>query len=138
MQVVGFNFTKIKAERNQKFKPSSMNTNIEFINLEKEKLEALKDSDVIKTSFLFGVNYGDEKKKEKDALVSFEGHLLLSVNKEESKELLKSWKKKQLPDSYKLPLINLVLRRCSTKAIQIEEDLNLPFHIPIPKVRSQQ
>ena len=53
MQVIGFNFTKISAEREDKLERYSLNTNIEFTNLEKEEVELLKDSNAIKNQEIF-------------------------------------------------------------------------------------
>ena len=136
MQIVGFNFKKISAEKSPDFKRSSISTNIEFTDLKKEKNEIIKEKDVIKINFKFAVVYGDqEKKEEKNGEVSFEGILLLSAEKDEAKDFLKSWKKKEIPKVFTLPLYNFILKRCSIKALQMEEDIGLPSHLPLPQVR---
>ena len=39
MQVIGFNFTKIKVERNPgQLQPSTINTNIEFVDMAQENI----------------------------------------------------------------------------------------------------
>ena len=141
MKIAGYSLTDVKATRDHKFKRSAINTNIEFTNIEKENLEILKDSEALKASFKFSVNYkASPNKDEKNNLaeVSYEGILLLSVSKEESKEFLKSWKKKEVPKTMVLPLYNFILRKCSIKALQMEEDMGLPPHMPLPQVKSQQ
>ena len=141
MKIAGYSLTEIKARKDPSFKRSSINTNIEFINIEKEKLDFLKDSEALKASFKFYVNYtGEEKKGETDnqAEVSFEGFLMLSVSKDESKEFIKSWKKKEVPKNMVLPLYNFILKKCSIKALQMEEDMGLPSHLPLPQVQPQK
>ena len=149
MQLVGFNLKKIKAEKSPEFKRSNINTNIEFTDVLKEKLELLKDADAVRISFIFTVNYTEAQapeKKEKEekeeekkhAEVLFDGDVMLSADKEESKEMLKLWKKKQIPEQFRIPLINFILKRCSVKALSLEEDLSLPSHIPFPQVRKPQ
>ncbi len=139
MQVIGFNLKKILAQRSIDFQKGPINTNIEFTDVEKEKVDMLKDIDALKISFVFSVNYSDQEKKEelKHGEVSFEGNILLSSTKDESKEIQKSWKKKQIQDSVRIPLINFILKKCSVKALSLEEDLNLPSHIPFPQIRKQ-
>jgi hypothetical protein len=136
MQIIGFNFTKISAEKAPSFKRTSINTHIQFSDMEKEKNDLLKDSDIIKLKFNFSVNYGDtDKEEEKMGCVMFEGLMVLSTNKDETKEFTKSWKKKQIPKEYTVPLYNFILRRCSIKALQLEEDVSLPMHLPFPQVK---
>ena len=53
MQIIGFNLTKVLAERSPDFTRSAINTNIEFSNVEKEKVDLLKDAEAIKISFKF-------------------------------------------------------------------------------------
>ncbi len=136
MQVIGFNLKKILAERSVNFERGPINTNIEFTNIDKEKVELLKDAEALKISFIFSVIYSDQEKKElKHGEISFDGDIIMSADKEEAKELTKSWKKKQIPEDTRIPLINYILRKCSTKALLLEDDINLPIHIPFPLVR---
>ena len=150
MQLICFNLNKIKADKSPSFKRSSINTNIEFIDVEKDKLDLLKDTEALKIAFIFSIAYTDvekdkqEKKEEtkeeikNEGEISFEGTVLFSANKDESKDLTKSWKKKQIPEQFRIPLINFILKRCSVKALSLEEDLNLPSHIPFPQIRKNQ
>ncbi len=148
MQLIGFNLKKVSASRSPDFKRGSINTNIEFSDVIKEKLDLLKDTEALKIAFIFSILYSEkemnpenqeknqETKSEKSqGEVTFEGDILFSANKEEAKEITKSWKKKQIPEQFRLPMINFILKKCSVKALSLEEDLNLPSHIPFPQVR---
>ena len=136
MQLVGFGLKKVLAERYPNFKRGHINTNIEFKEVEKEEIGFLKDAEGLKISFVFSISYLDaEKKEEKYGEVTFEGEMALSVSKEEFKEFTKSWKKKQIPEEYHISLINFIIRKCSTKALALEEALAIPFHIPFPQVK---
>ena len=138
MQVIGFNLSKVLAERSPDFTRSAINTNIEFSNVEKEKVDLLKDAEAVKISFKFSVIYEDrEKKEKKNGEVSCEGVIVLSTSKEEAKDFHKSWKKKEVPKDTMIPLYNVILKKCSLKALQLEDDLNLPPHIPFPQIRAQ-
>ncbi len=142
MQVIGFNFTKISAERFLNSEVTKgINTNLEFTNVEEEKLTLLKDSEAIKISFKYSINYGDKdpkKETKKNGEVIFEGNIILSATKEEAKEVMKSWKKKELPGQAKLTLFNLIIRKCSPKALDLEDQINLRLHLPLPQLMPAQ
>lgn len=141
MKILGFNLTKISSSRTHTILQSPMmNTNIEFLDVIKEELEMLKDDEAVRISFKFSVDYADSKEKDKkdpkiEGKVEFEGIIILSTTKEESKELLKSWKKKQIPDSIRIPLFNVILRKCSPKALDLEDQIGLPLHLPFPQIQ---
>ena len=108
-----------------------------FTNVEREKVELLRDTEAIKTSFKFAIFFKDpEKKLESQNEVSFEGSILLALEKEEAKEFLKAWKKKEVPKDKVLPLYNFILKKCSVRALQLEEELGLPSHIPFPQIKN--
>ncbi|MEK6855784.1 MAG: hypothetical protein AABX66_01350 [Nanoarchaeota archaeon] len=137
MQVISFNFIKVQAERKPTVDNSlNINTNIEFLNVEKEKVEILKDSEPIKISFKFTIIYSkkEDKKENEQAKLSFEGFMVILANNEEIKEILKEWKKKQIPQNIRIPLFNIILKKCSLRALQLEEEINIPTHMPFPQI----
>lgn len=140
MQVIGFNFTKISAERSPELKPSSfINTNIEFTDAVKEEVDFLKEGEAIKLSFKFEIAYqaGEGKKEAKHASVLFEGYLIITASNEDIKTILKNYKKKELPANFRVPLFNLILKKCSIKALDLQDQLNLPSNVKIPQVALQ-
>ena len=140
MQILGFNFTKISAEKAEHFDRPNMSTNVEFTDLQKEKVEFLKNSEAVKLSFKYDLSYEKTKEKESEihGSIKCEGKIILSLSKEESKNLFKSWKKRQIPPDMKIPLFNIVLRRCTPKAVYLQDEINLPSHIPMPRLTSKQ
>ncbi len=141
MNIIGFNYTQVSAYKSQTFKtPFTINTNIEFLSIDKEKLDILKDTEAIPAKFKFTLEYHEtdekiaDKKGQKQGEISFEGTLVLSATKEEAKELLKSWKKKEIPQNLRQPLFNTILRKCTFRALALQEELNLPTHINIPLI----
>jgi len=159
MQIIGFYLTKISTSKSQNFKQvTNINTDVEFLNLEKDKVDFLKDAEAIRVSFKFSVNYYNEQqfkqieneqkeskgknKKEdqtdKDGEVIFEGNILLSTNQEEAKNLLDSWKTKNIPDGIKVPIFNLILKKCTTKALDLEDQVSLPYHLQLPSIQLEQ
>jgi hypothetical protein len=142
MRVIGFTFEKILAEKRESYKiGGSINTNIEFTDIKKEEFDLIKDKETLKVFYKADVNYlnTDRKKESKDldAQVSFEGSILVSTEKDESKEILKGWKNKKVSPTVQVPLYNFILRKCSTKAIILQEELNLPSHVPFPQIKLQ-
>jgi hypothetical protein len=132
MKVVGFHLRKIHAERSPDFKGGTVNTHIEFTNIEKRKMDVIPNNETLNISFRFSIEYLTDKKKTSE--VTFEGDILVSADKEKSKELINSWKKRKLSDEIKMPIFNLILKKCTPRALQIEEEINLPTHLPIPKI----
>jgi len=141
MKVIGFNFTKITAERSKVIAEAySINNHIEFMEIDKESIDMVKDLEPVRIKFKFSVQYepgeNKDKKKEDFGSLIFEGVMLLVMDKEQSNNLVKAWKKKELSNEFKLPLFNLILKKCTPKALDIEEQLGLPSHIPIPRINA--
>ena len=79
-----------------------------------------------------------ESEKKESGKINLEGSLLLSLEKEKAKQIQKEWKKKSLTDEFRIPLLNIIIKKCTTKALVLQEDLNLLPHIPIPHVKTTQ
>lgn len=137
MQVVGFNFTKVSGEKFVDRLKSKPSTSIEFIDLEKEKVDMLVDGNIVKIKFTYSISYEnqDKKKDNVEAKIEMNGTIALTVNKEELKEIQKEWKKKKLPGVMNIFLFNFILKKCTPKAIFIEDELEVPFHTPMPQLK---
>jgi len=134
MQVIGFNFDKITAERKKPFQGKiELKSNIDLKDISQEKIDIMKEKDVLKFLFDFTVNYEPGM-----ASLNFTGIILAIVEKDQVKEVLKKWKTKKIPDEIRLPLFNLILTKCNLKALQLEEELGLPTHVPLPRLQAQQ
>ncbi len=136
MKFIGFSIEEIIAKKSIEIPRASINTDIIFTNIDKAKLDVLKDSECLKASFKFSVIYKDPTQKEVELKneIKFEGSLLIAVSKDESKDFLKSWKTKELPKDKIVFLYNYILKKCSVRALQLEEELGLQPHIPFPQV----
>lgn len=140
MRVIGFTFTKILTERNANlFAKPVINTNIEFLNVEKESVEILKDSEPLKVTFKCNWSYSEADKKDKQlGEIAFQGEIILATEPDLAKEIIKDWKKKKLGTSLQVPMFNLILRKCTPRAASLAEEVNLPSPIPLPKIKPQQ
>ena len=135
MQIIGFNLTKISSERfitKELPKERKISTNIEFTNIEKDK-QALLNEEVLQVYFKFSIIY-----EPKIAEIFFEGIIMLKLPPDQIKKVMKTWKKKKFDDSLQMPLLNFVLNKCSIRALQLEEELNLPPHLKLPTLQKKQ
>jgi hypothetical protein len=137
MRIIGFNFSKVSAEKFSTEKPENISNNIEFLEVSKEEVGILKDNEALKIVFKFSINYEDTKKKD-IGLVEFIGDIILALPSDLVKESLKTWKKKELPNGVKIDLFNAILRRCSVKALDLEDQVGLPPHFPLPQINLKQ
>ncbi|MEI6731727.1 MAG: hypothetical protein WCK90_03540 [archaeon] len=144
MNIVGFNLTKASAERYEQLTGDvSISTNIEIKEIEKKDLDIIKDLDTLKVEFELKISYDsktNEKKKpvKTQGLVEFSGNVLISMEPEAAKEILKAHKKKETPISFKETMLNVILRRCSIKALELEEQVELPPHFRLPVLSLQK
>lgn len=129
MQIIGFNLTKISVQRKEKLEGKlEIKQNINIDDITKDKIN-ISDNEVLKMSFTFKVDYSPEF-----ADVELKGNVILLPDKEEFKEIIKSWKKKELTDKYRVPLFNFIMGKCNIKALALEDEMSLPLHIPMPKL----
>ncbi|GIU68494.1 MAG: hypothetical protein KatS3mg001_344 [Candidatus Pacearchaeota archaeon] len=135
MKILGFNFTKVNAERLKEVSGKiTINTEIDFPNFKELKQDFLKTKEpILEASFSYKVKYEPEF-----AIVVIDGKILFSVDEKLAKETLKGWKKKNVPDEVRIPLINSVLKKASLKAMSLEDELNLPLHLPLPTFKKSE
>lgn len=129
MKIIGFNLTKILAEKKDDLKGKiEVNQNIDIKNISEDSISISKEP-ILKLDFNFSINYSDSFAK-----TEFEGNILLIPEKNELKEVLKSWKDKKIPDEVRIPAFNFIMSKCNIKALSLADDLNLPYHIPMPRL----
>ena len=100
-------------------------SSIEKINSDSIKIEG----GLIGVSFIYILNYSPNIAK-----IEFKGNILLSLPEDKSEEIIKKWKEKKLPEEFKVSLFNIILKKSNIKAIQLEEELGIPIHLPLPSV----
>jgi hypothetical protein len=133
MRIIGFNLTKILAERSENMKQNlQVNQNIDIKDVVKEDIPITKE-EIIKIKFNLSVSYSD-----KSAKLEFNGNVLILPENNELKELLDSWKNKKLPEHARVPLFNFIMNKCNIKALYLEDELGLPLHVPLPKISFKQ
>jgi len=135
MRLAGFNFKKISVERlSDKIENLKINTNIDISEIESLKADFVKaKEELILIKFKYILNYDPEIAK-----IEFKAELVLAVISEKAKEILKDWKDKKMEESFKLSLFNLILRKSNIKALQLEEEVNLPIHFQLPSLKKEE
>ena len=134
MKFVGFNFTKISIERlTDSLKDVKINSKIELRSIESADSSFFKDEGLVSVSFSYLINYDPEVAK-----IVLDGNVLVATDKKTAKNILNEWKDKKIPEEFKITLFNLILRKSNLKAMELEDQMNLPFHIPFPSLKKQE
>jgi len=131
MAIFGFNLNKILIEKEEgkKLEKVEVSTRIKVTSIKKEDVEIAKGKDVLKLSFDFGLDYKPDL-----AVIEFKGHVLILEEPAEAKKILEEWKKEKMNDNLKIAVYNIIWEKCNVKALELEEDFNLPHHIPLGRV----
>jgi len=130
MKIIGFSIKKVVAERKN---PSKGKLEIkQGLNIENIAIEEINISDKpsLKFDFNFSIDYNPDIAK-----VAIEGSVIVLDDKGEGKEILKDWKKKKFDHPIKVALFNFILDKCNIRALHLEEEVGLPFHLPFPKLQ---
>jgi hypothetical protein len=130
MRLVSFNFNKISIEKladgNGQIK---IFTNIDVYSIEKANVDLFNDKeDLIQVKFKYTIDY-----EPKFAKIEFGGNMFITLDLKSSKELLKKWKDKEIPEEIRLFIFNIILIKSNIKALQFEDELGFPLHIPLPR-----
>lgn len=136
MTIVGFNFTKISAEKKTPLKGKiniSNNVSIKDVHNADLSLGQAKQEG-IRFVFLFKSTYDPDI-----GSIELGGDVLFIGDKARTKKILDTWKKdKQVPQEEMTAILNTVLSKCNVEALLISREVNLPPPIPMPKINTEQ
>ncbi len=132
MKIAGFNFTKISIERLLgKMESPKINMNIDISELKKVNNSIINSEETfLSITFTYKLSYA-----ENIAEISINGNILLSLEGSLAEEVLKKWETKEMPAEFKTNLYNFILRKTMIKALQLEEEIGLPPHVPLPSIK---
>ena len=135
MQIIGFNIEKIEAEKNSQNNIKDLkvkyNANIKSITL--EEINIGKKQEILKVNFEFKVEYDPDIGK-----IFFAGHILIMEDPKKARSIAENWnKEKDTYSDFSLQMVNIILLRANIKALIIANEVNLPPHIPLPRVMQQ-
>jgi len=131
MPVVGFNFTKLSAERGRITRGKiSINNNIGIIDVkEATPLVGGKQKGVI-----FVISFETEYKPN-IGKIGLEGEALFIGKAEKVDEIMNEWKKnKKIPSDIAKGVIAFSLNKCNVEALLLSKELGLPAPIPLPRI----
>jgi hypothetical protein len=132
MKIISFNYTKISVEKNSSnYKDLKIGTSVNIVSIEEPKnvSSSIKDSFVV-VNWNYGITYNPGI-----ANINFSGSMVLSMEPKEAKEVLKNWKDKKMDSDFNILLVNAIMKKTNIKALQFEEEFNLPTHFKLPSVK---
>ena len=136
MTIVGFNFTKIEAEKKEMIKGKiNINNNVNINQVEEKDLSLGNQKQKILTfNFEFIAKYDPNI-----GSIKFTGEVLFMGDVKQTKEILDGWKKnKKLPKEVMPNILNTIMSKCNIQALILSEQINLPPPIPLPKLQASQ
>ena len=132
MKILGFNYTKINVEKNKELsKDLKISNKIDVLGISEVKQDVLKSKDeVLAVKFSYSIEYSPGI-----ASVNLEGTIMLSTDSEMAKDVMKKWKNRETPEEFRIPLFNIIFRKAGLKALELEDEMNLPLHMSMPTLR---
>lgn len=124
IKLVGSNFLKLHCEKNHEFSGDiTINSNISI-----NKIEFFNNSkDTAKITYSFKIDYSDLGK------IELQGNIFISCKEEIIKSLIES-KDKPFQSEESIFLTNLIMKKASIKAFELEDEFGLPLHIRLPSL----
>lgn len=134
MKILGLNFTKLNAEKfSVETKGVKIGTHIDLSEIREVKTDIFSSREkVLGIKFSYEIDYEPNFAK-----IKLAGNILVSVDEAQVNKILEGWKTKNLPEDFRLGIFNLILKKSSLKALQLEEELNIPLHIAMPFLKVQ-
>ena len=135
MPVGGLNFDKIVVEKHEAPASQVSIKNNLFIKdiKEHELLLGEQKRTVLKFEFEFSVVY-----EPKVGSLVLNGHVIF-LDENTKIEIINNWKKKKDIDQKVMEqVLNLALYKCTVKALDLAQELNLPAHMRMPRVKTNQ
>ena len=128
-KLLAFTLQKLSAEKNKNIEGQiDVASDIKIKTIEKHKIDVVKQ-ETIKIDFDFELKYGEYGK------VLIQGFLILLLNNRDLKEIMSKWENnKEIQSDFRILVLNLIMQKCSIKALQLEEQMSLPPHIQIPRL----
>jgi len=136
MPIVGFEFTKIEAERLPTLRRAglSIKNNFGIKNVEKVDL-ALGEGKQTAARFHFEYTTSYDPK---GGSILLKGNVLFLSDNKIIEESVKSWKKNKKIDKNLMTIIlNRILEKSSIQSLLLSDTLNLPAPVKMPKVGTQ-
>jgi len=135
MAVVGFNFTKMNAERKKPFMGKiNIANNVAITSVDEHTLNFGKEKQGgLKFTFEFTSKY-----EPAIGSILIEGEVIYMNEPSKVKQAIDEWKKsKKVSKEIMTEILNNVLDRTNIQALVLSKDMNMPPPVPLPKVQEQ-
>lgn len=131
--ILSFAVEKAKVEKREiDAKKIETRNSLKIVNVEEKSLEPLNKEKVLKFKFTYSVAYEPNA-----GSFELEGNVLVKMADEQRKLLLELWNtKKKLDPPVARAVFNYLLTKCSILSLSWTQELNLPPHIPFPRISS--
>ena len=132
MAIIGFSLTKILLERKEApIKKLEVRSKLQIPSMEKQDIKLVEGRDTLRFNFEYDIEYSPEL-----ANISFRGFVLFASDPKQTDEIMKEWKKKQtINKEIQTQIYNFIFNKCNIKALQLEEEFNLPPHLQLPQIK---
>lgn len=134
MAIIGFNFTKLQAEKLNATRGNiNINNNVSITDVQDATIPLAKEKKGLRLKFHFESHY-----EPKFGVLILEGDVILLETVKDAEKILEHWKKNHsLPNEMMPPVLNHILEKSNVQALIMARDLGLPAPIPLPKVNMQ-
>jgi len=135
MRLIGFNFQKVSIERfGDQTDNLKTNTKVDISSVDTLKSDIIKTrEDLIKVDFVYSVFYEPEFAK-----IELKGNVIIAVEPRLARDILKDWKDSQAQiEEFRMFMFNIILRKSNIKSLELEDEMGLPPHIPLPSVNKE-
>lgn len=130
MATVGFNFTKISAEKHSIQEPNvKVDNNVGITDIIEASMPDNKKT-IVKFQFQFLCKYDPGL-----GFIELKGELIEIYEKDIGVKIVEGWKAdKRVPPEIMQVVLNTILTKANIEAIVISRELNLPSPVALPKV----
>jgi hypothetical protein len=134
MKLAGFNFSKVSIEKkSNNYKDIKISSGINILSIEEVKTNLeTSENKFLAVKWKYSISYSP-----KIAEINFEGNIVVSVEKDIYEKIISEWKDKKIENNFNFLVLNLILKKCSVKAIQLEDEFSLPLHFKMPSVKKK-
>jgi len=136
MKLARFRLKKMLAERTgDDLEGIKVNTNIDIQDIKELKSGGFAGKEcLLEIKFTYTLSYDPDFAK-----IELGGLLIIGIEGKESKDVMKEWgSNKNMLDDFKVDLLNLIIRKCSVRALELEDDLGVPYHMQFPSLKKPQ
>ena len=122
---------KIYVERKNQIKSNvEAKNNLRITDIKEENLEPISKEKVLRFFFYYTISYEPQI-----ATMELAGNIIYKNDEKKLKEIVDLWKKdKKINPAVSSTVANFILSKCNIKSLRLAQELNLPPHIPFPKI----